>query len=63
MRKRYPLAVLLILLAATALSMALVTTNAAAHPTFEPVCASCHSDATPPGCTPFRHHAGFVHHL
>jgi hypothetical protein len=60
MRKRYLVAVLLVLLAATALSMSLVTTNADANPVFVPVCAGCHSGAYPTGVHAVAAHAGFI---
>ena len=53
MRKYYPVAVLLILLAAIALSASLVTTNANATPTW--TCGSCHPSSTT--------HPTAIHHV
>ena len=60
-----PALILTILVALCALAALLVTEHANARPTFEPVCAGCHSDSyravhavsQPPG---FRQH---LHHL
>lgn len=54
MRKRYPVAVLLVLLAAIALSASLVTTSANAQPTFT-TCSSCHPSSTT--------HPTAIHHV
>ena len=60
MRKRYPVALLLLVLAAIALGAALVTANAVANPTFEPVCAGCHGGAYPTGVHAVSAHSSFI---
>ncbi len=60
MRSRYLAVALMVLLVAIALSASLVTSNAGANPTFEPVCGVCHSGSYPSGVHAVPAHAGFV---
>ena len=50
-----PALILALLVALSALAALLVTENADARPTFEPVCAGSSGSCPSDGCTPFRH--------